>query len=85
MLDFTVPNSPGRGERVLEEQGSDEGHSGAISPTMLAAIEAISQTPALFDEIREGLGTSGMSLEGMVAEMRKIRQDSDYEGDACGR
>lgn len=41
MLDFTVPNSPGWGERVLAEGGSEEDHIGAISPRMLAAIEEL--------------------------------------------
>ena len=38
-----------------------------------------SQIPALFDEVREGLGTSDMSLEEMVREMRSIRESADYE------
>ena len=41
MLDFTVPNSPGWGQRVLAAEGSDEGQFGAISPRMLAAIETL--------------------------------------------
>ena len=41
-----------------------------------------SQIPALFDEVREGLGTSDMSLEEMVLEMRRIRESNDYEGEA---
>ena len=49
MLDFTVPNSPGWGKSVLAAEGSEDGHIGAISPRMLAAIETISQTPALLD------------------------------------
>ena len=36
----------------------------------------------LFDEVRTGLGTSDMSLEEMVLEMRRIRRSSDYEGEA---
>lgn len=80
-----MPSSPGWGKRSRAKQGSDEDYIETISPRTLAAIEAISQTPVLFDKTREGLGTSDMSLGGMVAEMRKIRQDSDYEGDACGR
>lgn len=39
MLDFTVPNNPGWGKRVLAEQ--EEGHIGAISPKMLAAIDTL--------------------------------------------
>ncbi len=38
-----------------------------------------SPLPALLDEIREGLGTSEMSLQEMIAEMRRIRETSDYE------
>ena len=38
-----------------------------------------SEIPALFDEIRDGLGTADMSLEEMVGEMRRIRESSNYE------
>ena len=38
-----------------------------------------SQIPALLEEVRDGLGTSEMSLEEMVLEMRRIRESSDYE------
>lgn len=38
------------------------------------------RTPALFDDIRGSLGTSDMSLEEMVSEMRRVRESSDYEG-----
>ncbi len=41
-----------------------------------------SQIPILFDEVREGLGTSDMSLEEMILEMRRIRETSDYEAEA---
>ncbi len=41
MLDFTVPNSPGWGKRVLAAEGSEDGQIGAISPRMLAAIDVI--------------------------------------------
>jgi ABC-type arginine transport system permease subunit len=41
MLDFTVPSSPGWGKRILEEEGSEEGQVGAISPKMLAAIDVL--------------------------------------------
>ena len=41
--------------------------------------EGDAQTPALFDEVREALGTTEMSLEEMVLEMRRIRESSDYE------
>ncbi len=41
-----------------------------------------SQIPALFDEVRDGLGTVDMSLEEMVLEMRRIRESSDYEAKA---
>ena len=40
------------------------------------------QTPALFDELRQGLGTAEMSLEEMIAEMRRIRETSVYEAEA---
>ena len=39
-----------------------------------------SEIPALFDEVREGLGTSDMFLEEMRLEMRRIRGSRDYEG-----
>ena len=41
-----------------------------------------SEIPALFDAVREGLGTSEMSLKEMVWEMRQIRESSDYEAKA---
>lgn len=49
-----------------------------------AATEADAHNPtaALFDEVRAGLGTAEMSLEEMVLEMRRIRENNDYEGEA---
>ena len=41
MLDFTVPNSPGRAKRIFEAEGSEDGHIGAVSPRMLAAIDVL--------------------------------------------
>ena len=41
-----------------------------------------SKIPALLAEISDGLGTSGMSLEEMVLEMRRIRESGDYENQA---
>jgi AbrB family looped-hinge helix DNA binding protein len=38
------------------------------------------ETPKLLDQIRDGLGTEGMSLEEMIVEMRQLRDTSDYEG-----
>lgn len=38
-----------------------------------------SALPRLLDDVREGLGTSEMSLEEMVQEMRGIRESSEYE------
>ena len=32
------------------------------------------ETPNLFDQIREGLGTENMSLDEMILEMRQIRE-----------
>ncbi len=46
------------------------------------AAEGDAQIPALFDEVRDGLGTAEMSLDEMVLEMRRIRESSDYEGEA---
>jgi hypothetical protein len=43
--------------------------------------EGDAQTPALFDEVRDGLGTAEMSLEEMVLEMRRIRESSDDAGE----
>lgn len=36
----------------------------------------------LFGEVRDGLGTSDMSLEEMVLKMGRIRRSSEYEGEA---
>lgn len=49
-----------------------------------SAREGDAQTPALFDEVRDGLGTAEMSLGEMVLEMRRIRESSDYEGEVGG-
>ena len=35
------------------------------------------KTPALIDEIRAGLGTEEMTLEEMLAELRRIREAPD--------
>lgn len=45
-----------------------------------SAPEGDAQAPALFNEVREGMGTAEMSLEEMVLEIRRIRESSDYEG-----
>ena len=55
---------------------AQEGDSG------LLVLPRLSQTPALFDEVRVGLGASDMSLGEMVLEMRRIRRSSEYEGEA---
>ena len=41
--------------------------------------ETESAIPALLDEISKNLGTSEMSLDEMILEMRQIRESSDYE------
>ena len=46
-----------------------------------SAYEGDAQTLALFDEVPEGVGTAGMSLEEMVLEMRKVRESSNNEGE----
>jgi len=68
-------------KRIREAWHIEPGQKG----TLIALGEAIlilphpAQTPKLLDAVREGLGTSEMSLEAMVAEMRGIRESSDYE------
>lgn len=48
----------------------------------LLVLPRPSQIPALFDEVRAGLGTADMSLAEMVLKMGRIRRSSEYEGEA---
>ena len=50
-----------------------------VSALSSEAVEDLSAIPALLAEISEALGTSDMSLDEMVVEMRRIRESSNYE------
>lgn len=71
-------------KRIRETYHIEAGQKGTLIELdgALLILPRPSQTPALFDEIRDGLGTSEMSLEEMVLEMRRIRESSDYEAQA---
>ena len=71
-------------KRIREALDIEPGQKGTLIEVggALLILPHPSQTPALFDEVREGLGTSDMSLEEMVLEMRRIRESNDYEGEA---
>ena len=68
-------------KRIREALDIEPGQKGTLIELggALLILPRRSQTPALFDEVREGLGTADMSLEEMVLEMRRIRESSDYE------
>jgi len=67
-------------KRVRDRYRIEPGQKGTLieQDGALLILPRPSQTPILFDEIREGLGTSDMSLEEMVLEMRKIRETSAF-------
>ena len=71
-------------KRIREALDIEPGQKGTLIELggALLILPRPSRTPALFDEIREGLGTSDMSLEEMVLEMRRIRESNDYEDKA---
>lgn len=71
-------------KRIRESLEIEPGQKGTLIELggALLILPHRSQTPALFDEVRDGLGTSEMSLEAMVLEMRRIRESNDYEGAA---
>ena len=71
-------------KRIRDAFSIEPGQKGALIELSgaLLILPRQSQIPALFDEIRDGLGTSEMSLEQMVLEMRRIRESSDYENQA---
>jgi len=68
-------------KRIREAYGIEPGRKGMLIDLdgALLILPQPSQIPALFDEMRACLGTSEMSLEEMVEEMRKIRESSDYD------
>lgn len=71
-------------KRIRERLDIEPGQKGTLIEMSgaLLILPRRSQTPALFDEVRDGLGTGGMTLEEMVLEMRRIRESNDYEGEA---
>jgi len=71
-------------KRIRDTYHIEPGQKGTLIELdgALLILPRQSQIPALFDEIREGLETSEMSLEEMVLEMRRIRESSDYEAKA---
>jgi len=71
-------------KRVRESLRIEPGQKGTLIELggALLILPRRSETPALFDEVRQGLGTAEMSLEEMVLEMRRIRESNDYEGEA---
>jgi len=68
-------------KRLRDDYHIEPGQKGTLIPIPGAMILVPQQarTPDLFDEIRTGLGTEDMSLEDMIAEMRGIRESSNYE------
>lgn len=73
-------------KRIREALSIRQGQKGALIELSgaLLILPRLPRTPALFDEVRDGLGTSDMSLEGMVSEMRRIRESGDYESNRGG-
>ncbi len=71
-------------KRIRESLDIEPGQKGTLIEVggAILILPRPSQIPALFDEVREGLGTSDMSLEEMVLEMRRIRESNEYEGEA---
>ena len=71
-------------KRIRDAYRIEPGQKGTLIELdgALLILPQPSQTPALFDEVRVGLGTAEMSLEEMIGEMRKIRENSDYERQA---
>ena len=71
-------------KKIREALDIEPGQKGTLIELggALLILPRPSQTPALLDELREGLGTGEMSLEEMVLEMRRIRESSDYESEA---
>jgi AbrB family looped-hinge helix DNA binding protein len=71
-------------KRIRETYHIEPGQKGTLIELegALLILPRPSQIPTLFDEIRDGLGTTDMSLEEMVLEMRRIRETSDYEAKA---
>ena len=74
----TAAAPPAHEETALDIEPGQKGTLIELNGAILI-LPHRSQIPALFDEIREGLGTSDMSLEEMVREMRSIRESADYE------
>ena len=71
-------------KKIREATGIEPGQKGMIFEVggALLILPQTSKVPALLAEISEGLGTTEMSLEEMVLEMRRIRESSDYENQA---
>jgi AbrB family looped-hinge helix DNA binding protein len=68
-------------KHLREDYNIEPGSKGVLIPIPGAMILVPHQpkTPDLLNRIREGLGTENTSLEDMVAELRRIRETSDYE------
>lgn len=68
-------------KKIREAFGIEPGQKGMIFEVggALLILPQPSKIPVLLAEISDGLGTSKMSLEEMVLEMRRIRESSDYE------
>jgi len=71
-------------KRVRDDYGITEGQKGSLIELDggFLILPRQSKIGPLLDTLREGLGTSDMSLEEMVAELRRIRETSDYESQA---
>lgn len=68
-------------KKIREAFGIEPGQKGMLFEVggALLILPQPSRIPALLAEISDGLGTSEMTLEDMVLEMRRIRESSDYE------
>lgn len=68
-------------KRLRDQYKITPGQKGTIIPINggILIVPGQAETPMLFNKLREGLGTTNMTLEEMIAEMRDIRDTSDYE------
>jgi len=71
-------------KRVRDEYGITEGQKGSLIELEggFLILPNPSRIAPLLSELRAGLGTSEMSLEEMIAELRTIRESSNYDGEA---
>ena len=81
MIEFISKGQVTIPKHLREDYHISPGQKGMLIPIPGAMILVPQQSKStlLFDEIRAGLGTEEMSLEEMVAELRRIRESSDYE------